>query len=1144
MTQKCNGVKILDLDSKIDLTGGEYVVIAEKGANYKVPMDQIGDLIVNGSKFRAAVENVYTTNTPAASVRLEDDEFKFTFGIPVGEAGTPGKDGKDGVDGKDGKDGIPGVAGIDGDTIRTVIAYTSTSTTVRPATPTGGSWNPVTNQITYPTGWSGSDANPNGYVWMSTASFSSQGTQVTPWSMPVRLTGDKGDKGQDGTNGKDGVNGVNGRDGVDGLNIEFVYKLTKTSLIQPTKPTGNTQAQAISDGWTDHPTGISEEFQCEWVCSHTLNPATSTWSEWEGPSIWSKWGINGKDGDGVEYIYQRTKLPTPPKDITVNNATQDEFIPPSGPGEQPWTDDPKGVNQEFIYEWVSKRKYNGSTKTWGNFSKPALWAKYGDNGQDGLSLRVMYTKTAGSDTQPADPNRLNINPGSVWSLAMPKITGKQALWAIQALVTYDNQLYIDTNLPEDKRGWQGPYLMSGVAGLDGNNFNYQVEAFKQSNTKPNAPTSNDPYNPGGGWVTNPDSSDGTWWKCIANVNGQTGTVIQWGAVIRITGQGIIVKGTLNSQDELPQSGNNIGDAYIIDSNMWVWNGTNWQNAGSVKGIPGEPGPQGPQGPQGTPGQNGINPDYIEYRFKRNNSYDNPPTLDKQSRYPAGWNNSAPLPSDGTVLWCTFALIDGSNNILKDNTGWCNPYYMTGSPGASGIPGVGYEVRYCKGTLTTYTGAQWQPNWFDENPLGWSLTVPELVQGEENNYIWFMQARIQEGAGAIGKILQPGWSKPNPLAGILVPEPTGKQPILYPQGIYRTDIEYENDGSTAPYVWDTTTEKFYYLKSVMKWRGSQHNNESPGTDTSSAWQVFNHFEAVYANVLVTPNALVGSAVFNNQFMFSQQGINSTGGFSNEYQKINMSNNGQNVYNESNAFRPNMLLNFLTGEAYFAAGGIHLGKYPETTKIELSTKTGQITSTTKIDKDGFIINKSNDSGLISIPVAAKLDKTGLSANVYTGDLYERANHFNVDKDGMSFITQNHVSQGFPNFYKMEHIKCNKDGTGSLATGGITWDAQGILVANGLYETFSGPTQPLEVELPSVPDGYGKQIIVRTYLYTGAYMGHTFKGTFDKVMMYNNSGSPKTYNQGQSVILPPNSLIMFSYDTQDNTKNWRGFKLFSFG
>lgn len=91
-------------------------------------------------------------------------------------------------------------------------------------------------------------------------------------------------------------------------------------------------------------------------------------------------GSNGKDGDGVEYIYQRTKLPASPQEITDNNPDQDEYIPQSAPGEQPWTDDPKGVNEEFKYEWVSKRKYKGDTHKWGNFSSPSLWAKYGDNG--------------------------------------------------------------------------------------------------------------------------------------------------------------------------------------------------------------------------------------------------------------------------------------------------------------------------------------------------------------------------------------------------------------------------------------------------------------------------------------------------------------------------------------------------------------------------------------------------------------------------------------------------------------------------------------------------------------------------------------------------------------------------------------------
>ena len=138
----------------------------------------------------------------------------------------------------------------------------------------------------------------------------------------------------------------------------------------------------------------------------------------------------------------------------------------------------------------------------------------------------MYTKTSGSDVKPRDPDRLNINPGSIWGVGMPTATGKEAIWGIQALVTFDNKLVIDESLPEDERGWQGPYLITGVPGLDGNNFNYQVEAFKQSSTQPEKPTSNDPYHPGDGWVLTPDMSTGIWWKCIALVQGETGTVIE------------------------------------------------------------------------------------------------------------------------------------------------------------------------------------------------------------------------------------------------------------------------------------------------------------------------------------------------------------------------------------------------------------------------------------------------------------------------------------------------------------------------------------------------------------------------------------------------------------------------------------------
>lgn len=976
MIQKCDGVKILDLEEKLEATGSEYIVTAEKGNNYKLPLESVADIVIGSSKFKAAIKDVYESSTPTASVSLDKDQFLFSFGIPAGRTGDAGKDGKDGKDGQDGKDGIDGVPGIDGDTTRVVIAYKSTKSIERPDTPVGGSWDYDTNTITYPEGWSGSDSNPNGYVWMSSATFSSKGTIVVPWSTPVRLTG------------------ADGHDGADGSNIEFVYKLTVTSLVTPTKPTGNSQTEAIRQGWTDHPTGISEQYQCEWVCSHNLQ-TDGSWSEWSDPTIWSKWGVNGKDGDGVEYIYQITKLPASPKEITDNNPDQDEYIPQSAPGEQPWTDNPTGVSKEFQYEWVSQRKYKGDTHKWGNFSSPSLWAKYGDNGQDGQHLRVMYTKTSGSDVKPRDPDRLNINPGSIWSVGMPTATGKEAIWGIQALVTFDNKLVIDESLPEDERGWQGPYLITGVPGLDGNNFNYQVEAFKQSQTQPDKPTSNDPYNPGDGWVLTPDMSTGIWWKSVALVQGETGSVIEWGAVVKVTGQGVVIKGTLDSTDDLPMEGNQIGDGWVIDGFLWVWNGSDWVNVGKVQGMDGN---------------------YYEYRFARNNSWSSAPSLDQDTRYPSGWSSSAPALSDGKVLWATFAYINGSDNTMIED--WCDPYYMTGMTGdngGSGVPGVGYEVRYCKGTETTYTGEQWSDTMKRKrDPKGWSTDVPELVSGDEYNYIWFIQCRI------INDELESGqyWSKPNPMGGIITPDPVGSQPIAYPMGIYSTTTPYINDGETAPYVYDTGGDTegnhYFFLKAVMTWIGTQQNNESPGTDTSGAWEPLKNFEAIYTDLLIAPNSLVGGAVFNNNLMFSQRGKNASGGDSSEYHLINTSD----PMNTSNSFRPNFLLDFENGEAYFGAGGIHLAADSENSQLQLTT------SDTKLTLDGSGLSMINNTGGLST-VGTYIKKNNISQ--LTNDY-----QFKLDSTGMR------MGQAQTPF--TEWFGLNSDGSGQLAKGNITWNSSG--------------------------------------------------------------------------------------------------------
>lgn len=254
-----------------------------------------------------------------------------------GEKGDPGKDGQDGTN-------VPSNL--------TAFVFKSSETT--PSKPVGGSWNSDTNVFTPPTGWYTTDQNMVGTIWMSWAVFQTTGTIQGEWSTPVRMTGE------------------NGKDGQDGKSIEFIYRVSNRVPNSSDKPSSVNEDGSVPDGWTDHPTGVSESNQYEWMCVRTKTD--DLWSDWNGPTVWSKWGANGKDGDGVEYIYKRTTTNLSP-DRPTEVSQEDDFVP------EGWTDDPTGVNENNMYEWVCVRKYKEGI--WGEFSNPALWAKWGEKGEPG-----------------------------------------------------------------------------------------------------------------------------------------------------------------------------------------------------------------------------------------------------------------------------------------------------------------------------------------------------------------------------------------------------------------------------------------------------------------------------------------------------------------------------------------------------------------------------------------------------------------------------------------------------------------------------------------------------------------------------------------------------------------------------------------
>lgn len=73
------------------------------------------------------------------------------------------------------------------------------------------------------------------------------------------------------------------------------------------------------------------------------------------------------------------------------------------------------------------------------------------------------------------------------------------------------------------------------------------------------------------------------------------------------GAGVSILGTLASEADLPPVGQP-GDAYLIDGDLFVWDGSAWQNVGNLEGPPGPigaTGAQGPQGPQGAVGLQGA-----------------------------------------------------------------------------------------------------------------------------------------------------------------------------------------------------------------------------------------------------------------------------------------------------------------------------------------------------------------------------------------------------------------------------------------------------------------------------------------------------------------------------------------------------------
>lgn len=356
------------------------------------------------------------------------------------------------------------VAGKDGEYTR--FAYTQSS--VKPQTPTGDTVPPTDPAGVYtwtmdpPQG----DAEKGIWVWQSIQTVYSD-KSTSGWSEPFRLTG------------------ADGKDGNDGNDIEFVYKITQNNSA-PTLPANSNRDDYTepANGWYDNPQGVSETWQYEWVAQRTKPAAkagTGNWGNWQGPTLWSKWGEKGMDGDGYEYIYYRTQAENiaPDTPVAANN-TDDEARPQAfingiaqtttSPGGMYWTDDPQGVRENLMFEWVSVRKKTDGV--WSAFQKPAIWAKWGETGLSGGNYQYRYKISATTPSIPTD------SAASGWSENSEMIPPEgQYVWQIHRFKNADGSL----------TAWTGLIRLTGADGKDGEDGNSIEFLYARNNDKDNYP---------------------------------------------------------------------------------------------------------------------------------------------------------------------------------------------------------------------------------------------------------------------------------------------------------------------------------------------------------------------------------------------------------------------------------------------------------------------------------------------------------------------------------------------------------------------------------------------------------------------------------------------------------------------------------
>lgn len=471
-----------------------------------------------------------------------------------------------------------------------------------------------------------------------------------------------------------------------GYGMLETVSIFKKSESEPAKPT---ELKIPPEGWTTETLPMSDQ-RPTWMCTGTV--VDGEVKSWSAPQrVSGEPGSDGKDGKDYEWIFARTsqyKAPAQPP-----TSQQDDYVPSSSEtlDGQVWTDDAVGPDSDTPYEWASKRvKVNGM---WGEFTHPALWAKFsfdGAPGVDGTDVEWIFKRTS-SNTAPNTPS------GSDEDGYVP------SGWTNNPTGPNSERPYEWTCVRYKTGGhWSGysaaslwaKWSFDGADGVDGEGVEYIFTRTETEDpgTVPDVPDVAEYDNPPAPWTDDPTGVDATYrYEWVSKRNKVEGV---WGAFsspsiwARYSYDGqpgnwtsYVFKNS-DTEPAKPTSYDPIPSGWSdAPTGVGIW----WMSKATIDASTGKAGawstPIRVTGEDGEPGP------HTDFKYAKNNSTTTAPALVKTDRTPAGWSDTPPSLSSGEYLWMTQAEIDADDNLLHPTVGWATPVRISGEQGPKGDDGA-------------------------------------------------------------------------------------------------------------------------------------------------------------------------------------------------------------------------------------------------------------------------------------------------------------------------------------------------------------------------------------------------------------------------------------------------------------------------